>query len=233
MNSKHSISNSNLSNQSSVEQSDFHFTDTNGCEVKVYSSIDQIEPFEWEKCIDVNHFFLSVKYLKIVEESSLPGLQLRYAVIRYESEIKAVLYFQVINLSDTGLGGILNLEEYGGLASSLSSRINDLLFSPGGDKTSYLLVCGNLLVSGDHGIAARDNESFAKAVQCISAIKKLIGQSLGSKARLVAFMVKDFYENENTMAGSILKKEYFLLNTDPEMIFRLPCLTVIKISDQS
>lgn len=81
------------------------------------------------------------------------------------------------------------------------------------------MVCGNLLVSGDHGVAATDKEAFAKALQCITAAKKIIGQSLGSHARLVAFMAKDFYEDKNVQAAPILKKDYFLLNTDPEMIF--------------
>lgn len=195
------------------------FTDANGCEVNIYSSIHDVPKGEWATCVKPDNLFLTENYLKTVEESQLPGLQTRYAVIKYHANSRAVLYFQIVNLSDKGLGGILNLDEYGGLASSLSSRINDLLFSPGGDKTSYLMVCGNLLVSGDHGVAATDKEAFAKALQCITAAKKIIGQSLGSHARLVAFMAKDFYEDKNVQAAPILKKDYFLLNTDPEMIF--------------
>jgi hypothetical protein len=34
-------------------------------------------------------------------------------------------------------------------------------------------------------------------------------------------MVKDFYEQQDSLAKNILKKDYFLLNTDPEMIFRV------------
>ncbi len=195
------------------------FTHANGCEVSIYASIHDVPNGEWASCVTPDNLFLTENYLKTVEESHLPGLQTRYAVIKYQADSKAVLYFQIVNLSDKGLGGILNLDEYGGLASSLSSRINDLLFSPGGDKTSYLMVCGNLLISGNHGVAVTDNDAFTKALQCITAAKKIIGQSLGSNARLVAFMAKDFYEEENVQAAPILKKDYFLLNTDPEMIF--------------
>lgn len=195
------------------------FTDANGCEVNIYSSIHDVPHGDWNSCVKPDNLFLTENYLQTVEASNLPGLQTRYAVIKYHTDSRAVLYFQIVNLSDKGLGGILNLDEYGGLASSLSSRINDLLFSPGGDKSSYLMVCGNLLVSGDHGVAATDKEAFSKALQCITAAKKIIGQSLGSNARLVAFMVKDFYEDKNVQAAPILKRDYFLLNTDPEMIF--------------
>ncbi len=193
----------------------------NGCTVLVYESINDFPADQWNSCVEKNSIFLSLNYLKVVEQSSLPGMKVRYAILSYQNEVKAVLYFQVINLSDAGMGGILNLDEYGGMASSISTRINDLLFSPSGGKSSYIMVCGNMLISGEHGIGAVNDEAFTKAVQCISNIKKLIAQSLGSSARIVAFMVKDFYDTKDQLASAALKKDYFLLNTDPEMIFEV------------
>ncbi len=190
-------------------------------EIEVFTSISDVPAGEWEVCITDAHLFLSIDYLKTAESSSLPGMQFRYAILRNGGQPVAILYFQLVNLSDTGLGGILSLEEYGGLAGSLSTRINDILFSPGKDKASYILVCGNLLVSGEHGVAAVSHEEFKYAVEAISPIKKIIAQTLPSTARLVAFMVKDFYDPLNAIARTILKRDYFLLNTDPEMIFEV------------
>jgi len=148
-------------------------------------------------------------------------MQFRYAVLYNASKPEAVVYYQLVNLSDAGLGGILNLAEYGGLASSVSTRINDLIFSPGNGRKSFLLVCGNLLSSGDHAIASTSKESFRAALESITPIKKIITQSLGSDSKIVALMVKDFYADQNEVAAYALKKEYFSLNTDPEMIFEV------------
>ncbi len=188
-------------------------------QVEVFSSVNEVPVAVWNQCLEESNLFLSLNYLGAAERSALPGMQFRYAVIRSGDTPVAVLYFQVVNLSDAGLGGILNLEEYGGLAGSLSTRINDILFSPGKNKESCILVCGNLLVSGEHGVAAVNDEEFKLAIEAINPIKKVIAHSLPSHTRLVAFMVKDFFGHLNTIARPILKKDYFLLNTDPEMIF--------------
>lgn len=189
--------------------------------IEVFTSVDDILPSEWQQCLNDSNPFLSLRYLSAAEKSKLPGMQFRYAIIRSSGQPVSVLYFQLVNLSDAGLGGILNLDEYGGLAGSLSSRINDILFSPGKNKESYILVCGNLLVSGEHGVAAVSDEEFKLAIEAIAPAKKIIAHSLPANARLVAFMVKDFYDHLNGIARPILKRDYFLLNTDPEMIFEV------------
>ena len=190
-----------------------------GHTIEVFSSTETLPGDAWTQCLDESHLFLSLRYLSVAEKSALPGMQFRYAIIRSPHKPVAVMYFQLVNLSDAGLGGILSLEEYGGLAGSLSTRINDILFSPGKDKESFILVCGNLLVSGEHGVAAVNDDEFKIAIESIAPVKKIIAHSLPAKARLVAFMVKDFYDHYDALAKPILKKEYFLLNTDPEMIF--------------
>jgi len=189
--------------------------------VEIFRSTGEIPAQSWQTVVDESTLFLSLEYLFTAERSALPGMEFRYAIVKYSGKPVSVLYFQMVNLSDAGLGGILSLEEYGGLAGSLSNRINDILFSPGKNKHSYLMVCGNLLVSGEHGVAAINDEEFRLAIEAISPVKKAIVHSLPANARLVAFMVKDFYDHYNTIARHILKKDYFLLNTDPEMIFEL------------
>lgn len=192
-----------------------------GYEVSLFKLCEEIPVDEWNNCISDGNLFLSPRYLSAAEKSCPPGMQFRYAILKTGGSAVAVIYFQLVNLSDAGLGGILNLDEYGGLAGSLSSRINDILFSPGKNRESFILVCGNLLVSGEHGVSAINDEEFKKALEAIAPVKKIIAHTLPSNARLVAFMVKDFFDTQNVIARSVLRKDYFLLNTDPEMIFEV------------
>ncbi len=185
----------------------------------VYSNISAVPELDWDTFMKDSDIFLSRKYLSVVEESSLPGLQFRYVILKSGKQVRSVLYFQLVNLSDEGLGGILDLEEYGGMAAGISAKINNLLFNPGNGRKSYLLVCGNLLVSGNHGVRAVSNEAFAEAIGSISMLKKHFSFASDKSCRIVAQMVKDYYNDEDAVAGPLLRKDYFLLNTDPEMIF--------------
>lgn len=184
----------------------------------VYSSVTAIPAHDWDGLLKKEDIFLSRKYLSVVEKSFLPGLQFRYVILRSGRQPRSILYFQLINLSDEGLGGILDLEEYGGMAAGISAKINNLLFNPGNGRKSYLLVCGNLLVSGNHGVRAAGGEAFAEAIGSIAVLKKHFAFTSDKSCRIVAHMVKDYYHDEDSVAGSILRKDYFLLNTDPEMI---------------
>lgn len=190
-------------------------------EIHLFKSVNDLPAADWDSCLSQKGIFLTRRYLNVAELSSLPGMSFRYAILYLTGKPAAILYFQLINLSDSGLGGVLNLEEYGGLAGSVSNRINDLVFNPGNGKHSYLLVCGNLLLSGEHAIAAIDDQAYQIAVSSVSTLKKSILVSLESDAKIVAFMVKDFYSEKNQIAMPILKKDYFSLNTDPEMIFEV------------
>lgn len=190
-----------------------------GLKCTIFHHIQGVPTDEWNRCLKREDFFLSKKYLDIVEKSGMPGMQYRYVVLYTGGEVKAILYFQMVNLSDEELGGVLDLQEYGGIATGISNRINQLLFHPAKGKTSWLLVSGNLMVSGNHGIRAVNEVAYREAVKAIEPIKRYFVFEMGPRNRMVAFMVKDFYEEENSVASPILSKDYFLLNTDPEMIF--------------
>lgn len=192
--------------------------DVTGREITISGSIRKLSADQWNSCVRPGCLFLTPEYLAVLEQSGLPGLGFYYALVCENGKALAALYFQIVNLSDAGLGGILNLEEYGGLAGNISSRINDLLFSPGRGRNSHLLVCGSLLVSGDYGISAVTAEGLVAGAEAVGQIMKRIAASLPSMDRLVAFMVKDFYPSEDELTGPVLRKEYFRLNTDPEMI---------------
>ncbi|MBK8413675.1 MAG: hypothetical protein IPL22_03560 [Bacteroidetes bacterium] len=184
-------------------------------------SVSGFAQSDWDSCISKEKLFLTRDYLSVCEKSNLPGLSNRFLLLRKNGAPCAIAYFQLINLSDAGLGGILNLDEYGGLAGTVSGKINKLLFHPGSGNSSLLLVCGNLLISGNHGISAIDDASFLAAVKSITPVKKAIEQSLARTEKIVGFMVKDFYEDEDKIAAPVLSKDYFMLNTDPEMVFEV------------
>jgi hypothetical protein len=190
--------------------------------VFLYDFIEQVPASDWLACNADHNFFLTPAYLKACEKSHLPGLQVRYAVVHNGNGPIAGMYFQASNLSDAGLGGVLNLEDYGMIAGAITSRINSFLFEPGEGKSSHLLVCGNLLVSGDHGIAAVDDAAFQIALTVLEPILKLLSSGFPAGKKVVAWMAKDFGPGRDEIAGKLLSDSFFRLNTDPVMILQVP-----------
>ncbi|HEX5001367.1 MAG TPA: GNAT family N-acetyltransferase [Bacteroidia bacterium] len=197
------------------------FISGSGCKVFIAATFDIIPVNDWNVCLQSDDQFLSSGYLRALEKSNLPGLSYYYILI-YESGLPiAALYFQSSNLSDDELGGVLNLESYGMLAGSITSGINTFLFNPGKDKRSLLLVCGNLFVSGDHGIRAVSDAAFETALKLIPELFRYISSATEPGTKMVAWMVKDFETGRDEVVKTLLTPLFFRLNTDPAMVMNI------------
>ncbi|MGR6088295.1 MAG: hypothetical protein ACU4F9_08965 [Arcticibacter sp.] len=186
----------------------------------IHSTITGHEESEWNKVVEGKGVFLSFPYLIALEKAGIPGLTFRYALLNINGEPVAVYCFQLVDLSFEGIGGILNLENYGGLSSSIAGTVNNLLFKNSDNSRPMLLVCGSLLSSGEYGIVAKDDASTLKAFNHYLQIRDRIVAEL-QDCRIVAEMVKDFYEHNNALFFWNASKIGFPLRTDPEMILEL------------
>ncbi|MFM7903175.1 MAG: hypothetical protein ACKPAD_14480 [Bacteroidota bacterium] len=186
----------------------------------VHPSISRFDEASWNKVVQGKGVFLSIPYLKALEQSGIPGLSFRFALLKVDGEPVAAYCFQLVDLSFDGIGGILNLENYGGLSSSIAGTVNNLLFKNSDDLKPLLLVCGSLLSSGEYGIVAKDDESTLKAFSHYLQIRDGIVSELQG-CRIIAEMVKDFYEHNNALFFWNASKIGFPLRTDPEMILEL------------
>ena len=186
----------------------------------IHSSIDGHEVASWHQVVEGKGIFLTIPYLQALEQSIIPGLTFRYALLKIKGEPVAAYCFQLVDLSFDGIGGILNLENYGGLSSSIAGTVNNLLFKNSDNSRPMLLVCGSLLSSGEYGITAKDDASIMQAFNHYLQIRDSIIAELQG-CRIVAEIVKDFYEHNNALFSWNASKIGFPLRTDPEMILEL------------
>lgn len=164
--------------------------------------------------------FMSLPYLKALEDASLPGLFFRYVILNRHKEPAAVLVFQFVELDNEGLGGVLHLEGYGGLPTFVSNKVNRIIFKRSDGNKSVFMVCGSLLSSGEYGIASNELSKFCWALSKYDKIKASLTKSL-SGYKVVAEMVKDFYDQHDSVVQTNMKGLGFPLRTDPEMIVDL------------
>ena len=103
-----------------------------------------------EKWTFPSTLLLEPKYLLALEESPIKGMEFIYAIIYDEQEPIGLIYFQAINLAAKELGSIIHLEPYGKFLNLVSDKLNRMLFSNEPGKANWLLVCGNMNVSGQY-----------------------------------------------------------------------------------
>ena len=189
-------------------------------QLQVYDRFNSVPHQQWNAVAKGHGIFLTPRYLESCESSRLPGMEFRYVIAYEGSKPSAVLYLQISNLSDAGLGGVLNLHDYGFLAGALMSKVNSFLFEPSVGST-HLMCCGNLLVSGDHGIAVSDPGIMPRIVAALPALFEELTRRLDTGKKVVAWMVKDFMGERDVQVQSGLEKSCFRLHADPVMAMHL------------
>lgn len=160
--------------------------------------------------------FLSKDYLVAFQESNFQGMSFFYYVGRTKGKPTALFYFQIINLASHELNEIINLEPYGKILNGISGVLDKFIFGVKRNKPHFIAICGNMVLSGDHGFVA-DGDQFNKLERAISLIKA----ELSKVGKLAAFIVKDFLASNDTIGEALKGNGFNLFVMDPIMELNL------------
>lgn len=163
-------------------------------------SIDYLDHAHWQKVTPKDSLFFSQGYLRVLEEAGPENLRQRYALIFRGKEPVAAIAAQTVTVS------IARLRK--------SSPAND----PLSRHEEKMLVCGNLLSWGMHGISFAPGvdqqqvwPAVAEAIYRLRRVDKLFGDT--------AFvMVKDIPDAYASSATALARFSYRELETEPNMV---------------
>lgn len=163
-------------------------------------SIDYLDHTHWDTVTAHNSLFLSRRYLQVLEAAGPENVRQRYALIFREQEPVAAIAAQSVTVS------VARLRK----KSSGNGRLDRL--------EEKMLVCGNLLSWGMHGIAFAPNvdqapiwPAVAEAIYRLRRVDKLFGDT--------AFvMVKDIPNEHAGDATALSRFSYRELETEPNMV---------------
>jgi len=163
-------------------------------------SIDYLDAAHWDKVTSHNSLFLSRRYLRVLEEAGPENLRPCYALIFRDKEPVAAVAAQSVTVS------IARLRK----KATTSIPLEKL--------DEKMLVCGNLLSWGMHGISFAPNENheplwpaIAEAIYRLRRVDKLFGDT--------AFvMVKDIPNAYASAASALSRFSYRELETEPNMV---------------
>ena len=169
----------------------------------VADSIEYLDKAHWDHVTAHDSLFLSRRYLRVLEQAGPENLRQCYALIFRDSEPVAAIAAQSVSVSVSRLRK----------KSSSNGRLDRL------DRLEEkMLVCGNLLSWGMHGISFAPNvdhqelwPAIAEAVYRLRRVDKLFGDT--------AFvMVKDIPDAYASAATTLSRFSYRELETEPNMV---------------
>jgi hypothetical protein len=166
-------------------------------------SIDYLDLEHWEKVTSHDSLFLSPRYLRVLEEAGPENLRQCYALIFKEKEPVAAIAAQCVTVS------VARLRK----KASSNGRLDGL--------EEKMLVCGNLLSWGMHGIAFAPNvdhtplwPAVAEAIYRLRRVDKLFGDT-------ALVMVKDIPDAYASAATALSRFSYRELETEPNMVLEI------------
>ena len=168
-------------------------------------SVDYLDAARWDALS--NSLFLSRPYLRVLEEAGPENLRQRYALVFRGREAVAAVAAQCVTVSAARVRKLPKHEKVAAPLARLEER---------------MLVCGNLLSWGMHGVAFAEGEDpsaiwpgVAEALYRLRRADKLSGDT-----DLV--MVKDLTDEHAEAAGALSRFSYRALETDPDMVLEIP-----------
>jgi len=176
---------------------------------RIFNSINSITENDWVLLNCSSNIYFDPDFLKAFEASN-PNISFKYIIIYDGKKAIGLANIQIISL---GVDVILkNIK-----ISNFAKKTFHFLLCKYPIK---ILFCGNVFLSGEHGIFL--NQSINK-YEVFSIISKTIEtlSSLKENRPLHAIFIKDFYQNSLKISDHLLKYGYVKMPVEPNMIFKL------------
>ena len=181
-----------------------------------FSSVNEIPASIWNELQCTSSIYFNSKYLFSLEKNN-PQITFIYIVL-LDTDKKAIA-FASIQIIDFQLEGIEN---------SLTKNFEKLkcfgrsigLFPK--LKPIKLLVCGNIFVSGEHGIFIKENQNKQQIIKDLAkAISHLTNSNKSLANNISIYLIKDFIKESLNVTDELHDLNYYSFNVEPNMLLEL------------
>ncbi len=178
---------------------------SSGFQLVFSDSIHLINQFDWQQIAQHASIFLSLNYLKGLEQNPPSNCQQKYAIAYDNAQPVAIFSCQLAHITGSHL-----LPTDNGIPELVTQKFKQ-----------RLLVCGNLVSSGQHGMAFSPNldqatgwRIAAEVIQTIKRIEKL-------QDSIDGLLIKDIKGADSQDATTIEDYSFRKIETDPDMVLDL------------
>jgi len=172
-----------------------------------YSSISEINLSELNSLNTLNNTYFSKDFL-FAFESSNPTIDFKYILIEKEKGAIALVLIQTIQLSiDVVLKN-----------TKMPSFVRRFIYSLFHNDHINIMFCGNIFLSGEHGILIKDSENKMEVIKAICSEINILAKL---KKPLHAIFIKDFLEESRKHTDYFQKCGFTPMHVEPNMIISI------------
>jgi len=181
-----------------------------------FSSVNDIPVTIWEELQCTSNVYFSPKYLISLEKNNL---QITFLYIVLLDEEKKAIAFASIQIIDFNLEGIENsFNKSFDKLKCFGRRIG--VFPK--LKPIKLLVCGNVFVSGEHGVFIKKNQDKQNVIKDVAkAISHLTNSNKTLTKDISIYLIKDFIKESLSITDELHDLNYYSFNVEPNMVLQL------------
>lgn len=181
-----------------------------------FSSIEEVPNAIWQSvtCID-SHYF-QPNYLSAIAKHH-NDIQFSYIVL-YD-ELQCPVAFSALQIVNFEIDSVQNDQLFS--LEHLKKLSNSFRIFPS-KKPFKILTCGNIFVSGEHGIYIKEGQNKQIIIQELAKnIVRFVDDNAALKKSVKAFMLKDFKESSLAVSNRLYELNYNSFSVDPNMLMHI------------
>src|SRR5215468_9057576 len=170
-------------------------------------NVDYLDTERWDALTKHESLFFSRRYLRVLEDAAPENLQQRYALIFRGREPVAAVAAQLVTISLARVGK--------------ARKHHRAVERPLESLDERMLVCGNLLSWGMHGVCLAPHQDPASVWPAVAEALYRIRRADKLSGGTDPVMVKDFTAEDDRAVSVLRRFSYRPHETDPNMVLEL------------
>ena len=168
-------------------------------------SIGFINPDDWQSIAEQGSVFLSREYLETIEMFSPQNTQQRYAIAYDNGKPVVIVACQIAEVS-----GLNFIQPCNQVKEKVAASVKE-----------KVIVCGNLVSSGLHGVAFDKNIDLETAWRVVAEVTYRLRKAEHLNGAVDFAMIKDIKGEQLTASSVVERYSYRKIKTDPDMVLTL------------
>lgn len=183
-----------------------------GYNCSYYRSIIDVPVAEWQAATHPYDRFLRRDYLALIENFPPEGMDFVYLLFRCQGRPVGVAYVQLVDFRADEHVRYSKQGWRGRLRHWVARRLN-----------FRLLICGNMLLTGQHAFYFHHSVEAGHASMLLSdALQRLFQQLRQTGEAVNGMLIKDLVTNDQAFLSALQQRAYHSLQFQPTMVLPLP-----------